>query len=213
MKGTFTMKRTNNYLIMRDQAKTYFLNFDQQVLATRWKLPTDDQSLYVTFFGQDYRIDRKSGSVFRQETGEEAGFEEVLSIFDLLCYPKNRPQVKSEFAPVNSLDGKPASAGVSTAGTFGNYAAAFEKDTDAFCRACEALHGTRVPIGDIGYEFTVFADLKMRLKFYEADEEFPPQLTVLFHANALSYAHYETIFYIMNFQMDQIVDEINRCKI
>ena len=69
-----------------------------------------------------------------------------------------------------------------------------------------------MPIGDIGYEFTVFADLKMRLKFYEADEEFPPQLTVLFHANALSYARYETIFYIMNFQMDQIVEEMKRDK-
>ena len=70
MKGTFTMKRTNNYLIMRDQAKTYFLNFDQQVLAARWKLPTDDQSLYVTFFGQDYRIDRKSGFGFRPHCGD-----------------------------------------------------------------------------------------------------------------------------------------------
>ena len=69
-----------------------------------------------------------------------------------------------------------------------------------------------MPIGDIGYEFTVFADLKMRLKFYEADEEFPPQLTVLFHTNALSSAHYETIFYIMNFQMDQIVEEMKRDK-
>ena len=82
------MKRTNNYLIMRDQAKSYFLNFDQQMLAERWNLPMDDQTLYVSFFEQPYRIDRKSGSVFRLETGEEAGFEEVLSIFDLLCYPK-----------------------------------------------------------------------------------------------------------------------------
>lgn len=204
------MKRTNNYLIMRDQAKSYFLNFDQQMLAERWNLPMDGQTLYVSFFEQPYRIDRKSGSVFRLETGEEAGFEEVLSIFDLLCYPKSRPQVRPEFAPVNSLDGKPAGAGVSTSGTFDSYAAAFGKDADAFCRACEALHGIRVPIGDIGYEFTVFADLKMRLKFYEADEEFPPQLTVLFHANALSYARYETIFYIMNFQMDQIVEEMKR---
>lgn len=193
---------------MRDQAKTYFLNFDQQALSARWNLPADGQFLYVSFFDQAYRIDRKSGSVFRQETGEEAGFEEVLSIFDLLCYPKIRPQVKPEFAPVNSLDGKPASAGVSTAGTFTAYAAAFGQDTDAFRRACEALHGTAVPIGDIGYEFTVFSDLKMRLKFYEADEEFPPQLTVLFHANALSYARYETIFYIMNFQMDRIADQM-----
>ena len=207
------MKRTNNYLIMRDQAKTYFLNFDQQTLADRWSLQMDEHSLYVSFFEQPYRIDRKNGSVFRQETGEEAGFEEVLSIFDLLCYPKIRPQVKPEFAPVNSLDGKPVGAGVSTAGTFDSYAAAFGKDTDAFCRACEALHGTRVPIGDIGYEFTVFADLKMRLKFYKADEEFPPQLTVLFHANALSYARYETVFYIMNFQMDQIVDAMKQREI
>lgn len=62
------MKRTNNYLTMRDQAKSYFLNFDQQMLAERWNLPMDNQTLYVSFFEQPYRIDRKSGSVFRLET-------------------------------------------------------------------------------------------------------------------------------------------------
>ena len=41
------MKRTNNYLIMRDQAKTYFLNFDQQTLADRWNLQMDEQSLWT----------------------------------------------------------------------------------------------------------------------------------------------------------------------
>ena len=65
------MKRTNNYLIMRDQAKSYFLKFDQQMLAERWNLPMDGQTLYVSFFEQPYRIDRKSGSVFRLETGEK----------------------------------------------------------------------------------------------------------------------------------------------
>ena len=48
-KGGHTMKRTNNYLIMRDQAKSYFLKFDQQMLAERWNLPMDGQTLYVSF--------------------------------------------------------------------------------------------------------------------------------------------------------------------
>ena len=64
------MKRTNNYLIMRDQAKSYFLNFDQQMLAERWNLPMDNQTLYVSFFEQPYRIvcqgkAAEAGCVFR----------------------------------------------------------------------------------------------------------------------------------------------------
>lgn len=198
------MERTNNYLIMRHQAQEKFLTYEQAPILARWQLKSDEQRIFVSFFQQEYEISRATGEILRCKNGMPAGFEETLSIFDLLCYAKARPFASSDFAPINSLTGKPVGAGVSTDPTCSSYALRFSRSVSAFCSACETLGGRRIDIGDIGYEFPVFADLMLRLKFYEADDEFPPQLTVLFSSNALSYVRYETIFYIMNHQLSQI---------
>ena len=73
----------DNYLVSRDRAQAYFLNFDQQQIIDFWQLKHDADTLYVLFINREYRICRKTGRIFRED-GTEAGFAEVLSIFDFL---------------------------------------------------------------------------------------------------------------------------------
>ena len=51
-------------------------------------------------------------------------------------------------------------------------------------------------MGDAGFSFTIFRDLKVQLKFYRADEEFPASLTLLWDVNTLEFMKYETVFYV-----------------
>lgn len=199
------MSRKNNYLIRREEAKKRFLTFDLQWLIEKWQLKQDENNIYVNFLGEEYRIARKTGDVENLALGQQAGFEEVLSIFDLLCHTESRPTAKDSFAPVNSLDGKPRAAAVGTEGTFDKYAKAFDRSMSDLRSACESMHGRRIEIGDLGYEFPVFADLKLRLKFYESDEEFPAQLILLWNSNALDYLYYETAFYVMLYLLERIL--------
>lgn len=196
--------RTNNYLIRREEAKKRFLTFDQERLIEKWQLRQDGKYIYVNFLTEEYQIDRTSGDVENLALGQQAGFEEVLSIFDLLCHTESRPTAKESFAPVNSLDGKPRAAAVDTEGTFEKYAKQFGRSVPELRAACEKMGGTAVHLGDVGYEFSVFADLKLRLKFYEADDEFPAQLLLLWNSNALDYLFYETAFYVMTYLLDRI---------
>lgn len=203
------MERKNNYLIQRERAKEYFLKFDQETIIEKYKLKWDAIYMYVDFFGASYRIRREDGQVERGEDGfsraEEAGFSEVLSIFDFLCHG-DRPFLPSGvWAPVNSLKNRPRTIGVGT-GTYEEYAKAFDEREGEFHRACEHMGASAIALGDIGYEFPVFGEMRVRMKFYRADEEFPAQAVFLWDQDTLLYVYYETVFYMMGFLCERILE-------
>lgn len=194
----------NNYELSRDRAQSYFLRFDQQKLIEKWKLKCDEALIYIQFLGEDYTLCRQNGVVSRN--GQVAGFEETLSIFDLLCHQGQKP-LTGVYAPVNSLKGRPAGAGVNTDFT-SKTATYFDQHFAQFCKSCEALGGTPVSMGDVAYRFAVFEQLTLILKFYRADEDFPASLVILWEDETLSYLLYETVFYVQGYLLSRIVKKM-----
>lgn len=202
------MKKTDNYKISRDRAQAYFLSFDQKQIIRMWKLSHDDAALYVRFLRKEYSISRATGEVFRSEDGTQADFSEVLSIFDFLCHEGTEKFPSGRLAPVNSLAGSPKAGGVGV--DFHVRAASFfDENPEAFQEACRQLGGIPVDMGDIGFQFPLFGELNVVLKFYHSDEDFPAGITLLWDQNLLQYIHYETVFYIAGFLMESIQ---NLCK-
>lgn len=196
----------DNYQLSRDRAQVYFLNFDQHAMIDAWNLRHDEQYLYPVFLGRTYRISRESGTVFRPD-GQAAGFEESLSLFDLLCHEGSAKHLSGTFAPVNSLKGRPA-IGVGT-DFHSEIANRFDRKQDIFQTACLALGGTAIPLGDLGFSFSVFGALTVRLKFYGSDEDFPASVVLLWDENMLQYIYYETVFYIAGFLLHCILEEMD----
>lgn len=197
----------DNYEVARDRAQEYFLNFDQAALIRRWDLRCDADHLYVNFLNRPYRICRSTGEIYRIFDEQQAGFSEVLSIFDLLCHKGKDPFLTGRLAPVNSLRGCPVSVGVD-AEFHGKVAAYFDKNPEELKAACCALGGIPVNMGDIGFSFPVFDKMQVILKFYHRDEEFPASITLLWDENTLSFLFYETVFYIAGFLLSCICDEM-----
>lgn len=202
----------DNYEVARDRAQAYFLNFDQSALIHCWDLPFDDDYLYVDFINISYRICRSTGRIYRISDGRQAGFSEVLSIFDLLCHNKEKPLLSGRYAPVNSLRGCPPSAGVGT-DFHSKTAQYFDSNFHSFCDACYALGGTSVQMADIAFRFPVFAGMDVILKFYRSDEEFPASMTLMWDDNTLDFIFYETVFYIAGFLLSQICQEMKQAEV
>lgn len=196
----------DNYQLSRDRAQAYFLGFDQQALIGAWNLSHDKDYLHADFLGRPYRICRHSGAVLRQD-GQAAGFEETLSIFDLLCHESPEKFLTGTFAPVNSLKGRPRAIGVGT-DFHSDIATRFDRDRDRFRAACRSLGGTPMNLGDMGFSFPVFGDLTVRLKFYGADEDFPASVVLLWEEHMLQYVYYETVFYIAGFLLHTILEQM-----
>ena len=184
-----------------NNAKSVFLKYDQQAMIDKLQLKFDEDYIYLEFVKKKYRIEKTTGllewSTDDFTTKEEAGFEEVLSIYDLLCYGNEKPKSSGSWAPINSVKYTPRAIGVET-NFSGAYAKYFDENVEAFQLACGKLGGEKVPVGDIGYEIPVFGEIKVRLKFYLSDEEFPAQLVMLWDREILKYMHYETTYYVMN---------------
>lgn len=191
----------DNYEISRDRAQAYFLRFDQDSILRRWQLPCDESTLFVELFGKTYAICRKTGAVTLG--GRQAGFEETLTVFDLLCHGGDAKAVSGRFAPVNSLRGAAKGAGVQT-DFYAEFAACFDRDPEGFARACTALGGTAVPMGDLGFRFSMFGPLDVIVKFYRSDEDFPASVTLLWDENLLDFMFYETVFYAAGFLLKTI---------
>ncbi len=56
----------------------------------------------------------------------------------------------------------------------------FGKDPEGFMRAGERLGGTKLLFGDSAFALNVFPKVPLGLVLWKEDEEFPPQVTVLF---------------------------------
>ena len=85
---------------------------------------------------------------------------------------------------------------------------AVRQDPEKFRSACIALGGNPIDMGDIGFRFSVFADLPVILKFYHADEDFPASITLLWDANMLQFVLYETVFYIAGCLLEAILENM-----
>ena len=88
------------------------------------------------------------------------------------------------------------------------FADRIQRNPEAFRRACEALRGTPEKIGDISYAIEVFDGLCICIRFWEEDEEFPPQVAWFWDENALMYLKYETMHFAVMLIKQSILEQM-----
>ena len=143
------MARTDNYLIQAQQAKACFLTYDAEALAKKLNAKLDAEYLYTTFFGQSYRVSRKTGDIQRLEDGawrDGNSYEEVMTLLDLICDSREDRRVSGRWKAMQDFglqfhqklleDGHDP------------WAERFQNELPAFRRACLALGGKPLPVGD-----------------------------------------------------------------
>lgn len=85
------MERKNNYEIQAAQARALFCARDLDAVAREHGLRQEGQWLHLRLLGEPYRVSRWNGHIERGEDGRwlpADGFDETLTIFDLLCDAK-----------------------------------------------------------------------------------------------------------------------------
>ena len=185
------IQKRDNYAIQAEEARIRFLTYDQSAMPVQ----RDGEYLYLRFCGSDYRVCRADGHLFRR-VGENwlsaDSHGEVLTVYDYLCDAK--PGRAPAREPV-SMAQQGGHVHTNLAAASGSLERAIDRAPDAFRRACEALGGTAAPGGDICYDLDLFPDLPVRLRFWHADEDFPPSLDLLWDRNTLQFLRYETTWF------------------
>lgn len=209
VRGMTMAERINNYDIQLAQAKKCFLSYDQQELISRCRLRYDETYLYTRFLAQNYRIHRATGDMerFGQDSWVDGNsFGEVMTILDWLCDSRADRYITGRWVNIVTQahyfhrnlqeDGRDSNAEL------------FDREPDAFRRACLALGGEEQPGADIGYAIELVDGLKILVRLWHGDEEFPPRLRCLWDENALRYIRYETTWYAVGLLMERIKEKM-----
>ncbi len=184
----------DNYALMRECARKQFLTLDLERGCRRVGQAFTETEVPVRILGEPYRLRRSDARLFRPD-GEEAGFGEVMSVYDLLGRADAAPALSGQFVTTMALHGILGSNSVHEdlnqrdARRFAGKAAALDA-------ACRRLGGVPADKGDVSHTLPVFDCFPVQLRFWEADEEFPAQLQYFFDRNALQFLRYETLWYV-----------------
>ncbi len=203
------MIRRDNYRMQLQQAKKLFLTYDQQELIDRCHLRFDETYLYTSLLAEPYRICRKTGDMERFCGGswiEGNSFAEAMTILDWLCDSRADRHITGQW--INVV-------------TQGHYfhrnlqedaddlnAVLFDKDPEAFAKACEAMGGEKLPGADVGYAIELIDGLRIFVQLWHGDEEFSPRLRCLWDENATRYIRYETTWYALGLLMQRIKEKM-----
>lgn len=215
-RGDPMYSKRDNYQIQAMQAKRHFLTYDQQELIDRCHLRFDEKYLYTKFLSEDYRICRRTGDMERFSGGSWIsgnGFGEVMIILDWLCDSRKDRYITGRWINIvtqghnfhRSLqeDKRDPDAEL------------FSKNPEAFARACKALGGEALPGADVGYAIELMDGLKIFVKLWHADEDFPAKLLCMWDENTTRYIRYETTWYAVGLLMDRIKERMKdkrRCS-
>ena len=187
----------NNYETAKENARRCLLTCDQKSMEDRPFLSFDTEYFYTALAGQNCRTSRETGLVeILQPDGIwlPAGFNAALTVYDLLCYSLPEARPSGEYVTIGQLNSVFTSSANSD--FYRDYAEWFDPRQELLNEACRKLGGVPANAkGDIAWLLPMTDSLSMILQFWEADEEFPPSLTLLMDSRILDFMHFETVWY------------------
>lgn len=202
--------RKSNYDLTRDRAEEKFVKYDPYKMIEKFHLAHDEAYLFLRFLSCDYRVNRRTGRVERldAEGPVHAGFNETLTILDVLCESRPDCRLSGEFVRVNDLDGITKTAYLG-GNLFDGSARAFTHRTEALKAACEQLGGIPGNVGDVSYQIPMFDFFPVSLQFWDADDEFEAVLKLMWDRRTLDFMRYETTYYAAGRLLERLEELIN----
>lgn len=186
--------KVDHYELTCEKWRTIFLEMEQEKIIEQFGLEADAGALYIIYFGQKYRIDRKNGMITLADDPEERlAFNTLISIYNLFYYAKPNAEVSGEFVPFRHVKRAAPFDPAFQRTVLKPLAKTFEGKGELLEKACMALHGTPIPQGDVGYVIPAFDCMPLTVIFWDGDEEFEAQANILFDADITEFIHEETV--------------------
>ena len=185
----------NNYEKMQEAARLRFLQYDPERLGSKPGVTNREDFLETCFLGELCRISKTTGHIFFPSRGESADFSESLCVYDWLCDRREDAVAANRFCMVHSLPGIVVSGSGLTMNC-DSAAHVIAQNKQAFLALCDTMGGKSADGADFAVIINAFPDLPVLMKFYDADEEFPASLSLLWDENVLQFLRYETVYYL-----------------
>lgn len=197
---------SDNYDKQVQISRALFTRYPQEEMIRKFRLQADKDFIYLPILNQICRISRSDGCIalrpaaLENECWTESGdYNLVMTVYDVLCCSQPFPTLSHQWVPLFDLQVTMSSP---SADRFTQkYADAFAGKLQQLQQVCRTIGGRPLTVlagADLGWEFDLFPFFPVQLRYWEPDEEFPPQLKLLWDKNTLSFLHFETVYYAMH---------------
>ena len=183
--------RQSNYDQVIENWRLKFLEMDQEELIRKFQLEADEEFLYIIYFSKRFRIDRKTGII--TENGKSPGFDTVMNIYNTFYYSAAHPVASGNLVAFRQVKRVYPFEAAYRRTIISRLQELFAGKTEELRKACEALGGTLLPQGDVGYVLPVFPFLNIAVLFWDKDEEFEAQANMLFDSEITEFMHEENV--------------------
>lgn len=204
----------SNYDRQVDIGRRIFMEYDQDKIIRKYELLADEHWIYLDYLDTSYRISRENGKIEEQQKEncwkECRSYDTVMTIYDLLCY------AKGDTAPVlygawQTLGNFAVGSSPGTGAFTKKYAKQFRNSAEKLKAACKKLGGImQKPMAraDVTCLIPVTSFFSVLLQFWDGDEEFEPELVLLWDKNSNQFLHFETMFYLQGDLLDRIKNKL-----
>lgn len=187
-------KPVDHYEMTCENWRIKFLEMDHENLICRFSLESDKDALYITYFGEKYRIDRTNGMItLADDPQRRLSFNTIITIYNLFYYSKPHAKVRGEFVPFRHVKRAAPFDPTFQRTILKPLAETFNGRAEKLKNACLSLGGMPVSQGDVGYIIQAFPWMPLTVIFWDGDDEFEAQANMLFDADITDFLHEETV--------------------
>ena len=183
-----------------------FLKYDQQRMIRMFCHDYDADHLYLRLLDRCYRVSRAAGTI-EWEAGDSvwrpAGFLDAMTIYDLLCCAKDGAALSGRYSQAEHLPGTMHGANPAK-GAFDEFAARCDEAPGKLKKACLALGGIELPMGELSFQVPLFDVLPVMVQFWSSDDEFPAVFKLMWDENVLQFLRFETVCYAARFLVNRL---------
>ena len=197
------MSRVSNYDKAVAGARAAFLAHDPAALAAKYPVKCDGRAITLNLCGEPCRVDCVTGQVSCPNLpGYVPGHNEIMAIWDMLCFADKAPALSGTWHTTGSLAGIASGQDDSHLLTrFREAVAAAPGRLEDARRALRAAPGAG---GDFAMVIPVFDWFPCLFRFWQADDEFPAQTLLYWDGTARAFVHYETLWFMNMFLSQRI---------
>lgn len=184
----------DNYKAVRENWQRIFARMDHAELKKRFGLREDENCLYISYFQEEYGLDKRTGEmIFLPDREQEISFNTAMVIYNLFYYSRPGASVQGTFVPFRQVKRAAPFEAAYQRTILEPLARTLDGHGEELRQACEALKGQPIPQGDVGYVIHAFPWMPLTIVFWDGDEEFPAQANILFDADITEFLHEETV--------------------
>ena len=186
----------SNYKVAYNTEWSKLKKLDPLEIAKRLDVKYDDENkqFIVPFFNKDYILDIEHKTIYRKDDNFVPSIDDSIIILNYLTYSSTNIEIHNKWVTLKEIP----NGGVMFFPAFQNMTVKmlikrFKDNIKEFEENALKLGGEKINFGDNAYKFKVLPKISICVVYWEGDEDFSSNASILFNPSIQHLVHIETV--------------------